>query len=139
MFDKPHKSEPESLAELKNLSLSTRQHLHGLFEQLTEGMIILALQIILIIFLISELAHEGIKGWGLLLLVIYIFFSVFWSLRSISPIHSLLRESFLKEELKNSKTYERYCMGGWFIRTILGLLLATIILGLVIYYLGLKG
>ena len=107
MLDKPYKSGSEALSEIENLSLETRRHLHGLFERLSEGMIILILQLTVVIVLLLAFPSLILKSYQGLGLFIYIVFSVFWTLRSTSPIHTKLRQSFTKEELLEGKTYER--------------------------------
>ena len=130
MFDKPHKTGPDALKELNDLSLETRRHLHGLFERPVEGLIILVFQFVTVIALLDLLPESE---WLLGLLFPYTAFSIFWVLRSIGLVRTAIIGSFTKEELAEGKTYERYCMGGWFLRTIGVLIIATIALGVLLY------
>jgi len=135
MFDKPHKTGSSALSELDKLSLETRRHLHGLFEQYVEGLIILIFQILLIVTILPIVPRSASKGVGLFIWFIYLSFSAIWLLRPIIGIRTAIVKSFSQEELREAKTYERYCMGGWFLTTIGVLILATFVMAGLLYVL----
>ena len=128
MFDQPHKLGPDALKELRSLSPETRRHMLGLFEQHTEGLTIFLIQIVASFIYITYTDRPILIAWGL-----YFAFSVFWVVRSIGGISAEIYGSFTKEELRANGTYRRYCDSGWFLRTIGGLILATICLVLLIW------
>lgn len=133
MQDKPHKSGPDALQALRSLDPEVRRHLIGLFEQHTEGLIILIFQIAFAFYLLLKFprAFEDSPIALSVALALYIPFSVFWVVRSINAISREVYGSFTKGEFRAGRAYARYCEGGWFLRTIAGLLLATIGLALV--------
>ena len=132
MPDSPHKTGGDSLAELNRLSLETRRHIHGLFERLTEGIIILVLQLFLATSLVGAFPNFFLpprSGWHQCILFLYIAFSIGWTTRSVYEIRTATVSGFTPTELKEGDTYNRYCMGGWFLKTLGVLILVTAIAG----------
>lgn len=136
MGDKPHKAGPDALKELRSLDPETRRHIIGLFEQHTEGLIILIIQLVFAFTLISASPGYIPNNRGLLSLawLLYITFSVFWVVRSIGAISREVYGSFTKDELRSGRTYGRYCEGRWFLKTVGGLVIATLALVLASWF-----
>ena len=137
MPDKPFKEGPEALSELSNLSSDLRLHILGLFEQFAEGLIILLVQVVTIVALMlrSPTFAGDTSSLGLLAFAIYLGFSILWVARPLNGISRTIRQSFSRDELQKCKVYDRYCEGGWFARTIGGLVLASVLFGVVVWFL----
>ena len=135
MPDQPHIA--GEIYELRYLDLSTRRHIHGLLEQHNEGIVILTAQIFLTVFLIGFFP-SFIQGRGLaeyVAWVVYIGFSLSWSVRPVFAIRKEILRGFTPEELDEAKTYARYCEGKWFLKTVGGLLAATVFHALLLWIL----
>ena len=135
MGDNPYKLGPSALEELRSLSLDTRRHLHGLFERFTEGLIIVALEVVFLLFSIaaSPSLIQGRSGLVKFIWLVFLFFSIAWPLRSIYEIRKEIIASLSPKEQQEGNTYSRYCEGAWFLRTLGGLIVAGIILAAVLW------
>ncbi len=128
-------NQSETLREITLMSVDTRWHILGLFEQLTEGLIILGLQMVVILSLASAfpglLRDRSIPvtvAW-----LLYVGFSIAWVVRPIYLIRRELCAGFTKSDFLKRENYVKYCGVSWFLKTMAGLFGSTLLLGIVLW------
>ena len=118
--------------QLSNLDLKTRQHIHGLFERLTENAIMLCLFLFTTLLLIFSLVPHYLttREWFFMPSIgLYLAFMVIWTIKPVYEIRRAVLDAASEEEKKNpAPVYSLFCEGRWFYRAAGGMLGASIAL-----------